>query len=120
MFHINIDKIGDATVIECGGKLDNKDDALRLRDAVTTETDAKIVVLDLSELYALENGGLGMLIFLQRWSLDHNIRLKVFNPSLSVRARLELVSVMSDFEIVSLPQVIALLEQNEQPFSLAA
>jgi hypothetical protein len=44
----------------------------------------------------------------------------MFNPSLSVRARLELVSVMSDFEIVSLPQVIALLEQNEQPYSLAA
>jgi len=120
MLDINIDKIGDATIVECGGKLDNKDDAFRLRDAVTKETNAKILVLDLSELYALENSGLGMLIFLQRWSIDHNVRLKVFNPSRSVRERLELASVMSDFEIASLPEVIALLGRTEHSYPLAA
>jgi len=30
-----------------------------------------------------------MLVFLQRWAYDHDIRLKLFNPSRSVQERLE-------------------------------
>ena len=52
-----------------------------MREAVTSQRDARVVFIDLSEVNALEGGGLGMLIFLQRWAQDHNIQLKLFNPS---------------------------------------
>ena|SRR5215813_10165345 len=120
MFTINTDRIGDAAVVECGGKLIDSSDAFRLRDAVISGADAKIVVLDLSEVYAVEGGGIGILVFLQRWTRDHDIRLTLFNPSPSVRRRLELASAMSDFDIVGLPELMALLGQPEHYYPVAA
>ena len=120
MFSIHTDRIGNMAVVECEGSFVRSDAAFKLRDAVTAQADAKIVVLDLSEVYALENGGLGILVFLQRWTLDHDIRLKLFNPSCSVRERLELASVMSDFDIASLHEMMALLGKEDRSYALAA
>src|SRR6266550_1695050 len=99
MFSIHTDKIGDMAVVECEGRVVRSDAAFKLRDAVTSQTDANVVVLDLSEVYAVEGGGLGMLVFLQRWARDHDVRLKLFNPSKSVRERLTLVSPLAKFDI---------------------
>lgn len=72
-----------------------------------------MIVLDLSEVNALEGGGLGMLLFLQRWAHDHHIQLKLFNPRSSVRARLERTAPPPDFDIVSLDELLQLLAQAE-------
>ena len=120
MFSIHTDKIGDMAVVECEGRIVRSDAAFKLREAVTSQTDANVVVLDLSEVYALEGGGLGMLVFLQRWARDHDVRLKLFNPSRSVRERLELVSTMSEFDIASLHEMMALLAQADSSYALAA
>jgi anti-anti-sigma regulatory factor len=112
--------IGDMAVVECEGRIVRSEAAFKLRDAVTSQTDANIVVVDLSEVYAVEGGGLGMLVFLQRWARDHDIRLKLFNPSRSVRERLELVSAMSEFDIASLHEMMALLAQADSSYALAA
>jgi anti-anti-sigma regulatory factor len=120
MCNIHIEKIGNMTVVECEGRITRSDDTFRLRDAVISQADAEIVVLDLSELYALEGGALGILVFLQRWAQDHDIQLKVFNPSCSVRERLELASAITEFDIPSLHQMMALLAQAESSNSLAA
>jgi anti-anti-sigma regulatory factor len=120
MFSIHTDKIGDMAVVECEGRIVRSDAAFKLRDAVTSQTDANLVVVDLSEVYAVEGGGLGMLVFLQRWARDHDIRLKLFNPSRSVRERLELVSTMSEFDIASLHEMMALLAQADSSYALAA
>jgi anti-anti-sigma regulatory factor len=120
MFSIHIDKIGDMAVVECEGRIVRSDAAFKLRDTVTSQTDANVVVLDLSEVYAVGGGGLGMLVFLQRWALDHDVRLKLFNPSRSVRERLDLVSAMSEFDIASLHEMMALLAQADSSYALAA
>ena len=119
MFSIHTDKIGDMAVVECEGAV-RSDAAFKLRDAVTSQTDANVVIVDLSEVYAVEGGGLGMLVFLQRWAQDHDVRLKLFNPSRSVRERLELVSAMSEFDIASLHEMMALLAQADSAYALAA
>src|SRR3981081_1197494 len=85
MLKVNIDNIGDLAVVECEGRIVQSDAAFKLREAVKSQRDARTVVLELSEVHAIEGGGLGMLIFLQRWARDHGIRLKLFNPSKSVR-----------------------------------
>jgi anti-anti-sigma regulatory factor len=119
MCNIHIEKIGNMTVVECEGRIARSDAAFRLRDAVISQTDAEIVVLDLSELYALEGGALGILVFLQRWARNHDIQLKVFNPSCSVRETLELASTITEFEIATLHEMMALLAQAERSNSLA-
>ena len=81
MMSVAIENIGDLAVIECEGRVVRSEAAFRLREAVTSQQDARVIVLDLSEVRAIEGGGLGMLVFLQRWAYDHDIRLKLFNPT---------------------------------------
>jgi anti-anti-sigma regulatory factor len=89
MMNLSVENIGDLAVVQCEGRIVQSEAAFKLRKAVTLQGDARVVVLDLSEVHAVEGGGLGMLMFLQRWAHDYNIRFKLFNPSKSVRARLE-------------------------------
>ena len=89
MLSVQIESICDLAVVECEGRIVQSEAAFRLREAVTSQRDARIIVLDLSEVRAIEGSGLSMLGFLQRWDYDHDIRLKLFNPSKSVQKRLE-------------------------------
>jgi len=89
MLSVQIENIGDLAVVECEGRIVGSEAAFKLREAVTSQRDARTVVLDLSEVRAIEGSGLGMLVFLQRWAYDHDIRLKLFNPTKSVQDRLE-------------------------------
>jgi anti-anti-sigma regulatory factor len=92
----------------------------KLRDAVVSQGDAQTVVLDLSEVRAVEGGGLGMLIFLQRWVHEHNIRFKLFNPSEFVRARSQRAGSMSEFDIPALDEMMTLLGQADSRYAVAA
>ena len=109
MLTIHSEKIGDMAVVECEGRIVQDEAAFKLRKAVTSQTEVRIIVLDLSEVSAIAGGGLGMLVFLQRWAQDHDIRLKLFNPRPSVRDRLKGASSMRDFDIASLDEMMALL-----------
>jgi anti-anti-sigma regulatory factor len=120
MLKINVDNIGDLAVVECEGRIVQSDAAFRLREAVTLQGDARTVVLDLSEVNAIEGGGLGMLVFLQRWAQDHNIRFKLFNPSRSVWERLKKVSSMSEFDIPTLDEMMALLARADRRYAIPA
>ncbi len=95
-------------------------DAFKLRDAVTSQTDAQVVVLDLTEVRALGGGAIGMLVYLQRWAQEHDIRFKLFNPSRSVREKLEHTNSMSEFKIASLDEMMALLGRADPRFALAS
>ena len=108
---VHIDKVGEMAIIECAGRFVRTEAALKLRDAVTSQTDAHVVILDLTEMHALGGGGLGMLVLLQRWAQDHDIRFKLFNPSTPVRDKLNHI----DFEIATLEQMMTLLSRIESP-----
>ena len=112
---LHIDKVGEMAVIECAGRFVRTESAFKLRDAVTSQTDARVVVLDLTEVHAIGGGGLGMLMLLQKWAHDHDIRFKLFNPSRSVRDKLKHV----DFEIASLEQMMALLSRIDGEYARA-
>jgi anti-anti-sigma regulatory factor len=112
----NIDKLA---VIECEGRLVQREATCSLREAVTAQGDARIVVLDLSEVNAIEEGGLGMLVFLQRWARDHNIRFMLFDPSKCVRDGLKRVRAISEFYIPTL-DVDGSLRIRRQPIRVVA
>jgi anti-anti-sigma regulatory factor len=109
MFSVYVENFGEIAVIECDGRIVRSEAALKLREAINLQSDARIIVLDLSKVSAIEGGGLGMLVFLQRWAQDQAIRLKLFNPQHSVRYRLERVNSMREFEIATLDEMVALL-----------
>ena len=120
MLNVTVENIGEMAVVECEGRIVQSEAAFKLREAVTSQTDARIVVLELSEVDAIEGGGLGMLIFLQRWTHDHDIRFKLFNPRRSVRERLKKVSSMSKFDIPTLDELMAVLAQADRRHAIAA
>jgi len=112
MLSVHIDNIGDVAVIECEGRIVRSEAAFELRKAVTSEASARTIVLDLTEVHAIEGGGLGMLGALQRWALDQGIRLRLYNPTSSVRNTLERNDWMQ-FDIASVEEVTALLAGAE-------
>ena len=120
MLDLGIERIGKLGIVECIGEIVTSEAALKLCQRVTSLEDLRIIVLDLSEVDAIENGGVGMLQFLLQWARDHAIKLKVFNPRKSVRDRLELAGSILPLHIASLEEVMVLLANSDSRFSLAA
>jgi hypothetical protein len=50
--------IGDLAIVECEGRIVRSESAFKLRDIVTSQSDAHTVVIELSEVRAIEGGGL--------------------------------------------------------------
>jgi anti-anti-sigma regulatory factor len=112
MPRVRIDKVGEMAIIECTGEFVRAGSALKLRDAVTSQREARVVVLDLTEMNAIGGGGVRMLMRLRRWAENHNIRVKLFNPSGLVRDKLK----RDGFEIVTLEQMTSLFRYiDSQP-----
>src|SRR6202007_267175 len=61
MFSIHIESVGDMAVVQCEGRLVQSEAAFRLRDAILSQRNSRVVVGDLSEVRAIEGGGVGML-----------------------------------------------------------
>ena len=110
MLALNVWRIGKVAVIQCEGRIVRSDAAFRLRDAVARQRGARAVLLNFSGVQALDGGGLGMLIFLQVWTRDHGIQLKVFDPAPGVRQSLKRIrSATSAVEIAGMGEVLSLL-----------
>jgi anti-anti-sigma regulatory factor len=120
MLSVRSENIGDMAVIECEGRIVRTEAAFKLREAVTSKRCARIIVLDLSEVSAIEDGGRGMLVFLQRWAQYHDIRLKLFSPGQSVRDRLEQANSMQEFDIAALDEMMALLVRADSRYAPAS
>jgi anti-anti-sigma regulatory factor len=112
--NVHAEQIGDLVILELEGRIVRSDSAFELRDAVVSHADVSTVVLDFTEVHALDGGGLGMLIYLQHWARERRIQLKLFNPTLSVQRSLERANSMSPFEVASLPEMMAILALAEE------
>src|ERR1700730_5669050 len=108
------------TVVECEGRFVRRGEAVGFRGGARSQDAAPIIVLDLTEMRAIGGGGIWVLVFLQRWCRDHDIRFKLFNPSRSVQERLENTNAMSVFDIASLDEMMALLGQADRRYALAS
>jgi anti-anti-sigma regulatory factor len=120
MLNVTVANIGELAVLGCEGRIVERESADKLRDAVTSQTDARIVVLELSEVSEIGGDGLGMLVFLQRWAREHNIRFLLFHPSKSVQNKLQHARSIAEFYITSLDEMKALLAYANSRFALAA
>lgn len=121
MLNVTVENIGEGelAVVTCAGRMTENESAHKLREAVTSQTDARIVVVELSEVSAIGRGGFGMLLFLQRWARKHDIRFLLFDPSKSVRSRLERAKSIARFYIPSFEEMTALLAYANSRYALA-
>ena len=60
MFNVNIEIVGDVAVVQCEGRIVHSEAAYRLRDAILSQRNARVVVVELSDVDTIEGGGLGM------------------------------------------------------------
>src|SRR5215469_15839758 len=111
---------GEMAVVECEGRVVRSDAAFKLRNAVTSLHDTRIIVIDLSKVRVIEGGGLGMLAFLRRWAQDHDIQFKLFNPTKAVHDRLEAANSFPQSDFASLHEMMTLLQRAGLQYSWAA
>jgi anti-anti-sigma regulatory factor len=119
MLNVTVANMGELAVVSCQGRIVQRESAYKLREAVTSQTDVRIVVLELSEVRAIGGGGLGMLMFLQRWAREHKVRFLLFHPSMSVLTRLKHVRSIADFYIASSEEIRAILAYANSRCSVA-
>jgi anti-anti-sigma factor len=106
---IKREQTGDVAVLQCAGRIVRGEALHFLKDAVTCLNRPRVVVLDLSEVEMLDGGGLGMLVFLHRWTRDNRIQLKLVNPSNFVREMLDRTHLTCVFNISSMDDVVEIL-----------
>jgi anti-anti-sigma factor len=75
-------------VLRCTGRIVQGDGADALLRAVMSQ-DSRHVQIDLSGVNAIDAGGLGVLVALERWARDGNRTIQLINPSKRVREALE-------------------------------
>ena len=105
-FYINTQQTGDVAVVRCAGRIVRAEALFLLKNAVTSLSQVRVVVLDLSEVEMLDAGGLGVLVFLHNWTCANGIQLKLVNPSKGVREMLGLTGLKSVLHISSADDVI--------------
>jgi anti-anti-sigma regulatory factor len=120
MLNVAVENIGEMTVVVCEGRLVQSESAHRLCEAVTLQTDARIVVLDLCAVSAVGGVGFDMLVALRRWAHEHNIRFLVFDPSKSVQKKLKNARSSAEFYIPSFEEMMVLMACANRGYALAA
>ena len=112
--HIEMEQTGNMAVLQCAGKLVRPEALRLLKDAVTGLSQARIIVLDLSEVSLLGARGLGTLVSLHNWACENGIQLKIVNPSKRLREMFELTGLTSVLDISSVNDVIQLFCDSDR------
>jgi anti-anti-sigma factor len=103
MLTIDVEKNSGVAVVKCSGRIVRGAEVRTLRNAVVSENDTRIVVLDLSDVETIDAGGLTALLSLHQWARSRGVQLKLVNPTHFVhevltRTRLDCVFDISSFD----------------------
>ena len=99
MLVVNRQDSGDVSIFRCVGRIVAGEELATLKKAVLCHDTGKTVVLDLSEVFAMDGAGLGLFAFLAGWTRVVGLTLKVLKPSPRVRQLLELTNLDSVLDI---------------------
>ena len=101
MLNVAIERAGNAAVLHCTGRIVAGREATAFRDAVICHLAKHSVVLDFSEVTAIDASGLGMLVFLHTCAYGIGSELKLVGLSANVRSVFEVTNLLSVFEASS-------------------
>ena len=113
MFTVQLDNSGEVAVLQCTGRFVRGNPIKDLRERVTSLKNARVIVLDLSDLETLDGGGLGALVFLHRWTVENGIQLKLVNPSRFVREVLEATRLIDVLNVSSVCEAVRILASSD-------
>jgi len=119
MLAIDAERANDVAVVQCSGRLVRGESVSVLRSAVVSHKDARVIVLDLTEVDFVDAGGLGTLVSLHHWCRSRGIQLKLVNPSRFVRDLLARTKLDCVLEISTFADTLAVLGPSDQPGWLA-
>ncbi len=108
MLTVKNERAGDIAIIKCAGRIVRAQEST-LRNAVLAEKCNRIIVLDLSDVEALDAGGLTLLVSLHRWTESNRIHMKLVNPRPFVHEMLTRTHLDCVFDISSLDHALAVL-----------
>jgi len=113
MLTIDVEKTGDVAVVRCVGRIVRGAEVRTLRNAVFSQKDIRIVVIDLSDVDMLDAGGLTALLSLQQWAQSRKVQLKLVNPSHFVNEVLTRTGLDHVFEISRLEHALFVLSATD-------
>ena len=120
MLTIEVEKTGDVAVVKCAGHLVRGQEVRSLRQAVVSENNTRIIMLDLSEVEAIDAGGLGALLSLRKWTREHAVQLKLVNPSHFVQEVLARTKLDHVFDISRFDHALFVLSGCESQHAARA
>jgi anti-anti-sigma factor len=113
MLTIDVEKTGDVAVVRCVGRIVRGAGLRTLKNAVLSEKNVRIVVIDLSDVETLDAGGLTALLSLQQWAWNCNVQLKLVNPSHFVNEVLNRTGLNRVFEISKFEHALFVLSAGD-------
>jgi len=113
MLTIDVERTDDVAVVRCAGRIVRGEEVRTLRNAVVSEKDIRIVVLDLSDVETLDAGGLTTLLSLHQWARNRGVQLKLVNPSHFVYEMLTRTKLNSVFDISTFDHALFVLSGAE-------
>jgi anti-anti-sigma factor len=108
MLELTVQQLGDTSVLCCKGRIVIGGAYSSLRDAVLSQTEARMVFLDMALVDRIDAGGLGVLLVLREWTRSRAIHFKLMNVTKNVDQLLELTSLQRVFEFCSVSEMLCL------------
>jgi anti-anti-sigma factor len=105
MLKVHTKNLGSVAILCLQGRLLN-DEAATLRRAVETQSQVRLLVLDLSRVSTIDAGGLGVMLELREHAQSKGIDFKLMNVSKLVSRLLEITGLDSVFEVTSAANVL--------------
>jgi anti-anti-sigma factor len=107
MLRVTVEDFGEVVVLRCAGKIVHGDETSILCSAVHQES--RNIVLDLTEIDAIDAAGVGALASLQA----AGVYLKLVNPTRRVREILKVTKLDSIFEICESQSIDETMESRQ-------
>jgi anti-anti-sigma factor len=95
MLQFAVEHFADTAILRCIGRLVAGDEVRTLQDAVVSQADKRVVLLDLAEVDGIDAAGLGLLMFFQILGRALGYELQLLSPSKRVREMLEITKLDS-------------------------
>jgi anti-anti-sigma factor len=111
MLNVTVQKLGDASVLRCQGRIVVGDACLILRNAVLSQRRSRMLVLDLARVDSIDAGGLGVLLGLRQWARSGSRMFKLMNVTKTVEEILELTHLHHGFEFCTVRELFCLLHR---------
>ena len=112
MLKVHARNLSDVAVLCLQGRIVNGETRV-LRDAVNSQANVTVIVLDLTRVTAIDARGLGTMLELRRQTMSRGIRFKLMNVSKFTNRVLEITRLDSVFEI--LPRSEQSISHTKQP-----